>query len=433
MNTIPATVNRAIVVLVCVSGVMCGQSARYLLLNGIAHTGNGKVIERSAILISGGIIKRVSDAASHGIAGSEYDTLIDFSGKHIYPALINPNNVLGLHDAEAVRATRDYAEVGRVNPHVRSLIAYNTDNIVVPTVKTNGVLYTQVTPRSGLISGSSSIMALEGWNWEDAVLRADDGVQVNFPRMVVTGYSAEEEAVTRNANKSYHEDMNFLDKFFTDARAYLDEPGPAQQNLRFEAMRDVLIGKSRLYIHADKARDILAALELSSLHKVPYPVIVGGREAWRVTAELRKRRVPVMLNRINDLPERDDDPIDLVNRLPYLLTRDSVLFCFQMEGDMEAMNSRNLPFNAGVSVAYGLTKEQALAAMTSNAAKIMGVDQLIGTLEEGKVASLVVSEGDILDIRSNSVIFALLAGNQVKLTNHQSLLYEKYRIKYRLK
>lgn len=402
------------------------------LLNATAHIGDGNVIEGSLVVINKDKIETVSPTKGLRLDYHSFDTVIDLAGKHIYPGLINTNNVLGLHDAEAVRATVDFHEVGNVNPHVRALIAYNTDNLIIPTVKTNGILYTQVTPRGGLISGSSSIMALEGWNWEDAVLKADDGIHLNFPRMIQVKWS-EEEGLTKNANKKYNEEINFLNKFFADAVSYCNTPDITEKNLRFEAMRPVLNGEANLYIHADKAKDILSALNFAKRFLIKKPVIVGGKESYKVTAELRKYKIPVMLNRVNDLPDNTDDEVDIIYSLPYLLQKDSILFCLQLEGDMEAMQSRNLPFNAGETVAYGLSKEQALAAITSNAAKILGVDKLIGTITEGKLASLVVSDGDLLDMRTNNVVLAYMAGKQVNLTNQQTLLYTKYKNKYGIK
>lgn len=402
------------------------------LLNGTLHVGNGKVIEGSLVVINKDKIETVSETKGLRLDFRSFDTVIDLEGKHIYPALINANNILGLHDAEAVRATADFHEIGNINPHIRALIAYNTDNLIIPTIKTNGVLYTQVTPRGGLISGSSSVMALEGWNWEDAVLKADDGIHVNFPKMILSKWS-EEEGLTKSANKKYVEEMNFLDKFFADAQTYCNAPAGAEKNIRFEAMRGIFNGTANLYLHTDKAKDILSAINFSQKFKIKKPVIVGGKESYKVTADLRKNNIPVMLNRVNDLPDNTDDRVDLIYSLPYLLQKDSVLFCIQMEGDMEAMHSRNLIFNAGETVAYGLTKEQALASVTSNVAKIIGIDKFVGTVEEGKLASLIVSEGDILDMRSNNIILAYIAGRKVNLKNRQAELYQKYKHKYGIK
>ena len=402
------------------------------LLNATAHIGDGHVIEGSLIVINKDKIETVSETKGLKLDYRSFDTVIDLSGKHVYPGLINTNNVLGLHDAESVRATVDFQEVGHINPHVRALIAYNTDNLIIPTIKTNGILYTQVTPRGGLISGASSVMALEGWNWEDAVLKADDGIHLNFPKMIVHKWT-EEDGLSKTANKKYNDELNYLNKFFADAKAYCTEVSTAEKNLRFEAMRPVLTGSANLYIHCDKAKDILSAIHFSEKHNIKKPVIVGGKESYKVSSDLRKNKIPVMLNRVNDLPDHADDRVDLIYSLPYLLQKDSVLFCLQLEGDMEAMQSRNLPFNAGETVAYGLTKEQALASITSNAATILGVSQSLGTLSEGKLASLVVSEGDILDMRTNNIVLAYIAGKKVDLSNQQTELYLKYKNKYGIK
>lgn len=423
-----------IIFLLCLihSGFAQKSHTRIAFINATAHIGNGDVIEGSLIVIKDNKIETVSGTKGLKLDYRSFDTVIDLEGKHIYPALINTNNVLGLHDAEAVRATVDFQEVGHINPHVRALIAYNTDNVIVPTVKTNGVLYTQATPRGGLISGSSSVMALEGWNWEDAVLKADDGIHLNFPKTTVLKWT-EEEGLSKEVNKKYTEEINFLNKFFADAISYCQTASVTETNIRFEAMRKVLSGHANLYLHTDKAKDILAAINFSRKFEIKKTVIVGGKESYKVTSELKKYKIPVMLNRVNDLPDYQDDYVDIVYSLPYLLQKDSVLFCLQLEGDMEAMQSRNLPFNAGETVAYGLSKEQALASVTANAARILGVDTWVGTIAEGKLASLVISDGDILDIRTSKVILAYIAGKEVNLNNRQTELYLKYKNKYGIK
>jgi hypothetical protein len=186
-------------------------------------------------------------------------------------------------------------------------------------------------------------------------------------------------------------------------------------------------------VHADNAKDIISAVNFAKKFKIKKPVIVGGKESYKITGFLKSNNIPVMLNRVNDLPDNVDDDVDLVYRLPYLLQKDSILFCLQMEGDMEAMQSRNLPFNAGSAVAYGLSKEQALMSVTLNPAKILGVDNTLGTIEEGKLASLVISEGDLLDMKTNAVFLAYIAGKPVNLVNRQTELYLKYKNKYNIK
>jgi imidazolonepropionase-like amidohydrolase len=400
---------------------------RTLIKGGNVHVGDGRVLRGAAVLINGKWIEAVITDGK--LPQGHLDTIIDASGKEIYPGLINTNNVLGLHDAEAVRATRDYSDVGKYNPHNRALIAYNTDNKIVPTIKTNGVLYTQVTPRGGVISGASSVMALEGWNWEDAVLLADDGIHVNFPLRPNTTAGAEE---TKKARQVYENEVYELEKLFSEAKAYLSGISGTNPNVRFESMRACIVGNARVYFHVNTAYDIMRAVTFAKTLQLKFPVIVGGAEAFKVTSFLKENKVPVMLRRVNELPDRNDDEVDQSYKLPYLLYRDSVAFCFQMEGDMEAMNSRNLAFNAGTAVGYGLPMEEAVKSLTYWPAKITGCDNWIGTIETGKLASLFICSGNVLEIMNSDVLAAWIAGNPVTLNNQQSELYQKYLIKFGL-
>jgi len=311
------------------------------------------------------------------------------------------------------------------------LIAYNTDNKIVPTIKTNGILYTQVTPRGGMICGQSSIMALEGWNWEDAELKADDGVHMNFPQYVTRSDDDKEDKGVKN----YNDQLNTLNAFMKDAWAYYSSGKAEEKNLRFEAMKGVFGGDKRLYVHVDKAKDILMAINFCKAYSIKNPVLVGVKEAAKVIKDIKNSNIPVMVVRVHDLPDKADDDIDAVYKLPALLQKEGILFCLSSEGDieMEAMNCRNLPFLAGSAVAYGLTKEEALMSISFNTAKIMGVDKKLGSLEDNKTASFVVSEGDILDMKSSIITSAYIAGKEVNLKNQQTELYLKYKTKYGIK
>jgi imidazolonepropionase-like amidohydrolase len=408
------------------SNLLTAQNKKHILLkNAIAHIGNGEVIENSLISIKDGKIDLVADARLIKIDVTKFDTTIDLYGKHIYPGLIAPNCILGLQEAEAVRQTSDYAEVGEYNPHVRSLIAYNAESKILETVKTNGVLYTQSTPRYGIISGTSSILATDGWNWEDAVIKADDGIHLNFPQtMQRHGWWAEPKPSDKN-NK-YTEQVNELSTFFSNAFAYYNTTTVTEKNLRFEAMKGVFDGSKNLYIHTDYVKDIIGAVNFAKRFNIKKMVLVGGKDSYKITKLLKENNISVMLNRLHDLPELPEAEIDLMYKLPYLLQKDSVLFCLQNQGDMEAMNARNIAFLAGTAAAYGLTKEQALQSITLSSAKILGVDHLIGSIETGKLASLVVSEGDILDMKSNKIILAFINGRSLNLNNFQNDLNKKY-------
>lgn len=415
------------------STLLSAQNKKHILLkNAVAHIGNGEVIENSLVSIKDGKIDLVADARLIKIDITRFDTTIDLFGKHIYPGLIAPNCILGLQEAEAVRQTSDYAEVGEFNPHIRSLIAYNAESKILETVKTNGVLYTQSTPRDGVISGMSSVLATDGWNWEDAVIRADDGVHVNFPKSIQRrGWWAEPQPSDKN-NK-YTEQVNELSTFFENALAYYNTANVTEKNLRFEAMKGIFDGSKNLYIHSDYVKDIIGAINFSKKFNIKKMVLVGGKDSYKITKMLRENNVAVMVNRLHDLPDLPEAETDLLYKLPYLLQKDSVLFCLQNQGDMEAMNARNIAFLAGTAAAYGLTKEQALQSITLNTAKILGVDKLIGSIETGKLASIVVSEGDILDMKTNKIILAYINGRQLNLNNFQLDLYKKYSNKLGIK
>jgi imidazolonepropionase-like amidohydrolase len=395
------------------------------LKNATAHIGNGQILENSLISIKDGKIDLVADARLIKIDITKFDTTIDLYGKHIYPGLIAPNCILGLQEAEAVRQTSDYAEVGEYNPHIRSLIAYNAESKILETVKANGVLYTQSTPRYGTVSGTSSILATDGWNWEDAVIKADDGIHINFPRTIQKqGWWAE--PLPSEKNNKYPEQVNELSTFFENALAYYNTPNISEKNLRFEAMKGVFNGSKNLYIHADYVKDILGAINFAKKFNIKKMVVVGGKDCYKITKVLKENNIAVMLNRLHDLPDLPEAEIDLLYKLPYLLQKDSVLFCLQNQGDMEAMNARNIAFLAGTAATYGLTKEQALQSITLSSAKILGVDHLIGSIETGKLASMVVSEGDILDMKSNKIILAFINGRSLNLNNFQNDLNKKY-------
>lgn len=413
------------------------QSKSILLLGGIAHIGNGKVINNSAIGFKDGKLTLVADATIIKIPQGAYDTIIQIEGKHVYPGIIAPNSTLGLVEIEAVRATRDFSDVAGYNPHLRSLIAFNSDSKISPTVRTNGVLLAEITPRGGIISGTSSVVELDGWNWEDMAVKTDIGIHMNWPRMFKRDFSKTEdnESLFRK-NDDYEKNKAELKKFFADAKAYA-ETVPPKKNLRMEAMKGIFTSDSHpckiLFIHANFVKEIQDAVHFAQEVGVKKMVIVGGTDAWMVSDLLKENNVAVMVNRVHDLPVRPEDDIHLPYKLPFLLQKAGVLFCLENSGDMEHIHVRNIPFLAGTAAAYGLTKEEALSAITLNTAKILGIDSRVGSLEEGKDATLFVSSGDALDIRTNDVILAFIRGKKLDLNNEQKELYKKYMNKYSIK
>ncbi|MFI5204728.1 MAG: amidohydrolase family protein [Flavobacteriales bacterium] len=399
-------------------------------MNGTAHIGNGDVINKSVIGIQDGKLVLVANALVVKYDPTKFDTVIDISGKHVYPGIIGTNNTIGLTEIEAVRSTIDSDETGQFNPNVRTLISYNTDSRVIPTVRTNGVLLVQVTPRGGTLSGTSSVMTTSGWNWEDAVVKTDDGVHLNWPLYYRPNENTAPAAPGTTIQTAYQKQCEEIKTFFTQAKAYCELKDPVEKDLRFESMRSILAGTTNLYFHANYAKEIIDAVNFCRDFSIKKPVLVGGYDAWRLTDMLKENNVSVMLFRSHSLPLREDDDIDMPFKSASLLQQAGVLYCIQNEGDQEATGLRNLPFQAGTCVAYGLTSEQALQAVTISPAKILGIDKEYGTLEPGKNATLFVSNGDALDMRTNKVTIILVNGAFISTDNHQEALYRKFSEKY---
>jgi len=395
-----------------------------LFIGGIAHIGNGEVIENSAISIKEGSFDIVADANFIRIDPTAFDTIIKLYGKHIYPSFIVPNTTLGITEIDAVRASRDFNEIGGVNPNIRSLIAYNSDSKITKTIRTNGVLIAQVTPRGGLVSGQSSIMFLEGNNWEDAALKVDDGIHINWPNSYyTTGWWAEPGETKEN--KKYSKKIYELNRLFSKAKSYYSSSEII--DLKMESMRGLFNGSKNLYIHANSANEIRDAIEFFENFKVNNLVIVGGEDALKVSNILVEKNIPVILNRVHRLPKSQDSPVDE----PYIqakkLQDKGILFCLSYEGDMEAMGARNIAFTAGTTIAYGLKYEKAVQSITLNTAKILGIDHLVGSIQSNKNATFFISSGDALDMRSNNVEKAYINGKEINLNNHQKELFNKYK------
>lgn len=398
---------------------------KVLIRYATAHVGNGEKIDNAIIVIQGDELAMVANGNSARINVLDYDTIIDAEGKHVYPGFILMDSRLGLVEIEAVGATRDFKETGQFLPNVRTLPAFNTESKVISTVRTNGVLMAQVAPKGQVISGSSSCVHFDGWNWKDANVRADEGIYLNWPeRYKYTGWWAEPGA--SKADHNYAEKVEEIHDYFSEAKAYSLQDSITPANLRFEAMRGLFAGKQRLYIRVNWARDILDVVQFYRSCGVKEIAIVGGAEAHLVTTELRENNIPVIIDRVHQLPAHEDDPIDQPFKLPAQLQEAGVSIAIATTGSMEAMISRNLPFQLGTAVHYGLDYEKAIEAVTLTPAKIMGIDAEYGTLTAGKKATLFISSGDALDIATNDIEAAFIEGKHIDLRNHQSKLYRKF-------
>ena len=399
------------------------QAQTVAITGATIHVGNGTVIEHGTLVFEQGKITYVGPLTT---AADDVE-IIDATGKHVYPGFIAPNTNLGLVEIESVRATIDDSEVGGNNAHVRSLIAYNTDSKVINTLRSNGILLAQVTPQGGLVSGQSSIVQLDAWNWEDAAYAVDEGIHIHWPVVRFSRYdggSADTDAQQEQVQAA----ITQLEDFLSQAAAYAELEDASVSNARFEAFRPVFTGARQVYVHADKATDIIAAVSVLKRHGIT-PVLVGGVEAHLVTDLLVDNEVPVIMQQSHALPYATDVDVYLPYKQAKILSDAGVLVAYSIEGFWQ---QRNLPFMAGTAAAYGLDKEQALATITSNTAKILGIDDRTGTLEIGKDANVIVSGGDALDMLGNDIQRAFIQGRDINLDDLHKQLFERYEFKYGL-
>ena len=404
--------------------------ARPVLITGATlHVGNGTVVPNAAVAFDKGRLTYAGPAAGFTADRAGFE-VVDAAGQELYPGLILPNTTLGLTEVSAVRATVDDEEVGTLNPNVRALIAYNTDSDIVPTVRTNGVLLAQTTPRGNLLAGQSSVVQLDAWNWQDAVVRADDGQHLTWPAMVFRLNPAEDAAALDKRQKAREAQLRGLEQLLSEASAYRQAPAGRAENLRLASLTGVFDGSKTLYLHADYGKEIIEAVRFARRLGAQKVAVVGARDAWMVLDFLKQNDVSVVLSRVHALPRRDADDYDQPYKLPAQLQAAGIRFCLDYQGGMETAGSRNLAFIAGTAAAFGLTKEQALTAVTLTTAQIMGIDKDYGTLEAGKSATLVLSKGDLLDMRTNAVTRAFIDGRSISLENKQTYLEKKFRSKY---
>ncbi|WP_400191727.1 amidohydrolase family protein [Hymenobacter sp. B81] len=405
------------------------QAKPVLLLGATLHVGNGTVVPDAAVAFDKGRLTYAGAQPGFTLDRTAYE-VVDVRGQHIYPGLILPNSTIGLTEIDAVRATVDEREVGTLNPNVRALIAYNTDSEIIPTVRTNGVLLAQVTPRGGLLSGQSSVVQLDAWNWQDAAVKADEGLHLNWPAMVLRLNPAEDAAALAKRQDARAAQLRELESLLTEAAAYRQLPAGRRENLRLAALGGLFDGSKALYLHVDYGKEIVEAVRFARRLGVQKLTVVGARDAWMALDFLKQNNVAVVLSRVHALPRRPDDDYDLPYKLPALLQQAGIPFCLDYQGDMEVAGSRNLAFIAGTAANFGLSKEQALTAVTLSPARILGLDQNYGSLETGKSATLVISTGDLLDMRTNNVTRAYIDGRAFSLDNKQTYLNKKFSGKY---
>ncbi|SIQ80857.1 amidohydrolase family protein [Maribacter ulvicola] len=390
-----------------------------------AHLGNGEVIESSLIMFEDGKITFVGDSK---MKIARKGKVINATGKHVYPGFIAPSKTLGLVEIDAVRASKDDDEIGDFIPHVRSLIAYNSESKVVESMRPNGVLIGQIAPSGGRISGTSSIVQFDAWNWEDAAIKVDDGVHLNWPATFKQGRWWAGEDPGYQPNKDYAEQIDAVTNFFKNAAAY-GKSTTKEVNPAYAAMQGVFDGSQKLYVHANDEKQIIDAINTLKSNGAKEVVLIGGYHAYKIPDFLKRNNIPVLVQYTHNLPVFDDDDYDLPYKLPKLLVDAGLLVGIQ-NSNAANFQTRNLPFYAGQAAQQGLDKEVAVQLLTGNTATILGIDDLYGTLENGKSATLFISEGDALEMAGNQLTHVFIDGRTVSLETHQTELWKRYMGKY---
>ncbi|MEY2792331.1 MAG: hypothetical protein RJA76_323 [Bacteroidota bacterium] len=385
------------------------------------HIGNGAVLNDANLIFENGKIKAVGQIAIPANA-----SIIDAKGKQVYPGFILPSSDLGLHEVgNGVRGSNDFREIGENNANIRSIVAYNTDSKIIGVLRENGILLAGIAPQGVLIEGLSSVVQLSAWNYEDAAYKTDLGLYINFPSFISQSNARGDNGLTRS-----YERLETLRNFFKEAKAYHLEKSHISTNLRFEAIKGLLNGTQKLFVRANEVKQILLAIDMSKMIGCEL-VIVGGADSYQLASILAQNKVSVILDEEHALPSTEDDDIDQPYKTASILQKAGVLYCLN-DTHTEA-RYRNLAFNAGTAATYGLSKEEALSAITLNTAKILGISDKTGSLEVGKDANLIISEGDALDMRSNILTHAFIQGRTISLDNKQKQLYERYKYKYGIK
>ncbi len=408
-----------------------GMPTSYVIRNAKVVTVSGTTIERGTVIIRDGRIAEVGP----NLKIPKGAQVIDGTGLSLYPGLIDSGTVLGLTEVGAVSATVDTTEIGDFNANMKALTAVNPNSELIPVARMNGVTTALTCPQGGLIAGQCAIINLDGWTPEEMKLAAPAAMHINYPRLGFRGGGgfggggfgppSEQQRQARDRQ------VEVLRNRIEDAQAYLRAKeaiakdktlAPRPADLSLEAMIPVLRGEVPVLVSASGVAEINGAIELADKYKLRL-IINGGNEAIKVARTLKEKKIPVILGPVLELPGSEDAPYDESFARAAELQKAGVLFAFATN---EGAYVRLLPYHAGVAAAFGLPREEALKAITLYPAQIFGVDKLVGSIEVGKVANLVLSDGDILEYRTR-IKQIFINGRPTDLANKHTRLYDKFR------
>ena len=402
------------------------QETPILLVGGTVHTGDGRVLEDTAVGFDKGTITFLGKASDLDANGIDYK-IIDITGQQVYPGFILLNSVIGINEISGVPHTNDTLEEGDYLPNLQTVFAFDMTSTFLPPLRFNGILYIESIRSNGIIPGTSSVMSLDGWNWEEAVFKRAAAIHLDWPSALSSYFDAETNSRMLRPNTSYQKITGELEKLFSDAKQYEQKP-MAQTNLKLEALTDLFQKERVLVIHANEPKEIIQSITFAKSFGIDQISLVASEGSLEVVDFLKENQVPVIVPPTYNLPRNDDMDYDAFYGLPTQLQRMGIEVSMYHVGSLS--NSINLPFYAGTSVAFGMNKEEALKTITLHPAKTLGIDDKLGSIAVGKTASLFVSKGDALDIRTNALTLAFIGGKQIDLEGPQQLDYKRYSSKF---
>lgn len=402
------------------------QSVPILLIGATVHTGTGEVLENAAVGFKNGKITYVGSLENIVAKEADYE-ITDVSGQHIYPGFILLNSLIGIEEISGVPHSNDKLEEGDINPSLKTVFAFDTGSEHIPTLRFNGILFVESIRSGGLISGTSSLMELDGWNWQEAVYKEDASVHLHWPTATSSSYDKASKTRSIKKSTSYDSKIEQLQQLFSAAGSYqkIEEKTP---NLKLEALQGLFDGKISLTIHADEPKEIIESVKFAKSNGIRRIVLAASYPVLLVKEFLVENSIPVVLPPTYDYPDSDGMHYDAYYSLPAELTKAGLTVALNHSGMLST--SRNLPFYAGMAAAFGMKKEEALKLISLNAATILGVDNRLGSITVGKDASLFVSKGDALNVQTNDLTHAFIRGKKIALEGLHEQLYKRYSEKY---
>jgi imidazolonepropionase-like amidohydrolase len=418
------------------AGLACAADDNSFFLKGATiHTMAGKDIENGSILVRNGKIVGVGQ----NLAAPKDVKVIDGKGMQVYPGMIDSGSTVGIQEISAVTESNDISEIGLFDPQLRSYIAVNPESEHIPVVRANGITAVLAMPGGGgrrgggsgqLIAGSASLIRLDGWTTEDLDIKGAAAMHLTMPTLGGGGGRGGEaggfmRVSYEQQKQAYDKSMKELNDFFEESRRYAQAKAAGapgfRTDLKLEAMIPVIEGKEPVMVTAIRERAIRDAIAFADKQKIKI-ILSQCAEAYKVIPEIKAHDIPVVLPPTLALPDGEDEPYDQPPTTPALLYKAGIKFSF---ASFSVEFSRNLPYQAATAVAYGLPKEEAMKAITVNPAQIFGVAAQMGTIEEGKSADFMMTDGDPLKTETQ-VKQLFISGKSVNLDNKHKQLYEKY-------